>query len=262
MQVLTFLNEKGGVGKTTLAVNVGAGLAMRGLRVIVIDGDPQASATLQLQVHQVPALHDLLIRESKWNQQGILQVAPPEAWADGQPKGQLLVVAGNVETQVIPLLTKDSMKLQKRLAELQNWADLVIIDTSPTPSMLHAMFYMASDAIVFPTTCEMLSLEGIANTVEHVSALNATRATHGLKEVKILGIQPMLYAKTNSHNYGIEKLKESFGNLVYPPISRLTAWQDASWALMSIFAYDPQSQAAREAMELIERIGETLGVLA
>ena len=261
MKTLTFLNEKGGVGKTTLAVTTAAGLAMRGLRVLLIDGDPQASATLQLQVHQLPALHDLLIRESKWNQKGVLQVAPPEAWSDGEPKGQLLVVAGNVETQVIPLLTKDSMKLQKRLAELNGWADVVIIDTSPTPSMLHAMFYMASDAIIFPTTCEMLSLEGIANTVEHVSTLNATRATHGLKEVRILGIQPMLYAKTNSHNYGIEKLKETFGDTVYSPISRLTAWQDASWALMSIFAYDPQSQAAKEAMGLVERVAESLGVV-
>ena len=67
MKTITLLNEKGGVGKTTLAIHIAAGLAIRGKRVVLVDADAQANSTSQLQIAEAPGIHDLLVREAEWN---------------------------------------------------------------------------------------------------------------------------------------------------------------------------------------------------
>jgi chromosome partitioning protein len=78
MHVITLLNEKGGVGKTTLATHIGAGLAVRGLRVIIIDADPQGHATVSLGMQRKPGLYDLLVRDASFT--SVLQQVPHETY--------------------------------------------------------------------------------------------------------------------------------------------------------------------------------------
>ncbi|HRF96440.1 MAG TPA: AAA family ATPase, partial [Aggregatilineales bacterium] len=145
MKTISLVNEKGGVGKTTLAVHLAAGFAMRGYKVLLIDCDPQANATRQLQVDESPALHDLIVRHAPWKT--LLKIAPQQAWlpSDGMTSGKLYVLPGNVETRAISTLTDDVMALRERQQELDGVIDIVINDTAPTPSLFHSMVYLATD---------------------------------------------------------------------------------------------------------------------
>src|SRR5690606_712602 len=101
MKVITLSNEKGGVGKTTMATHVAAGLAVRGKRVLLIDADAQANATTGFGLDEEPGFYDLLVRHAKWNE--VLRVLTPEAYEppDVKSKGLLAVLPGNGETQLI-----------------------------------------------------------------------------------------------------------------------------------------------------------------
>lgn len=263
MKVITALNEKGGVGKTTVSTHIAAGLAMFGLRVVLIDADAQGNAGRQLageynEVKENPALFNIVIRGESWETQ--LQTAPKSAWAiNGEANGELYVLTSNIETRAIPMLTDDAMAIQARLSELDGWADVVVVDTSPTPSMLHSMVYMATTHIIHPTECEALSLEGIAKTIKHMDLLNKARSQYGFEPVQLVGVQPTMYdMRTNAHDYGLRLLADKFKRALMPPIPVRTAWRDASWARKTVFAHAPQSQATTEAYGLVERVAKAL----
>lgn len=254
MKTISLVNEKGGVGKTTLAVHLAAGLAMRGHKVLISDCDPQANATRQLRVEEAPALHDLIVRHAPWK--NLLKVAPREAWLpeNHSTSGALYVLAGNVETRAISTLTDDVMAFRERIAELENAIDFVILDTAPTPSLFHSMVYLATDIFIYPTLAEALSLEGIAKTEEHVTKLNKARATFGVGNARTLAIQPTMFAQTNSHEYGLTLLNNKFGELVYPPMPKRTIWQNASWERQTVFAYAPDEKASGDAWAFVDRV--------
>ena len=88
MIVITLINEKGGVGKTTLATHIACGLAARGRSVVILDGDPQGHATIRLGVKKAPALYDLLVRDGEWSN-AVRAVAPERFGIPGEssPRG-------------------------------------------------------------------------------------------------------------------------------------------------------------------------------
>lgn len=259
MKVLTLLNEKGGVGKTTLSVHIAAGLAIRGARVALLDMDAQANATKSLGLVESPNVYQLLVREDEWAD---LLVKPnPSYWAgEMEVLGKLFVLTGNVETRLIPMAIGDVMTLRNRLDELEGHVDVVVIDTAPTPSMLHAMILHATDGVIYPTECEALSLDGIQKTIVHVGALNTQRNTKALGEVAMLGIQPTMYGRTSAHEHGLSLMADTFKNRLYPAIPRRTVWTEASYHNKTIFAYAPDSIASAEAWALIDRVEKGLRV--
>ena len=128
MHFITLLNEKGGVGKTTLSTHIAAGLAVLGYRVILADADPQGHASVSLGVKRGPGLYDLLVREASFRD--VLVPVPPETYAPPNRKvdGQLYVISSNEETRAIPLMTSDGLIVLKRLNELGNAIDVVIFE--------------------------------------------------------------------------------------------------------------------------------------
>lgn len=78
MKIITLLNEKGGVGKTTIATHIAAGLAVRGMRVLLVDADPQGHATVSLGLQKEPGLYDLLVRDATFK--SVLRFIPPKAY--------------------------------------------------------------------------------------------------------------------------------------------------------------------------------------
>lgn len=253
MQVLTLLNEKGGVGKTTLATHIAAGLAIRGKRVLLIDSDAQGSATSQLDLpDDMSGLYQLLVKEAEWNQ----VLLEPQAWAGATAvKGRLLVLPSNAETRAIPLLVDDVRLLSERLTELDDHIDIVVVDTSPTPSLLHSMIYVASDYMVYPTQCELLSLRGLAKSVVHMQRMKDTRKAFNLKPTHLLGIQPTMFeAHTLAHKHGMELIQKQFGGVTWRPIADRTIWKQASFQQQTIFAYAAESEAASEMWEVVDNI--------
>lgn len=253
MKVLTLLNEKGGVGKTTLAVHIAAGLAIRGKRVLVIDADPQAHATVALGVKKEPMLHDLLVRDLPF-QQAVRAVPKDFYEIPGESvRGELLIIPSDLSTRVIPLMTSDVMVVRDRIQELEDVLDVVVIDTAPTPSLLHGSIYLASDAIVYPTKCEYLSFDGLVESLKHRDEASKQRKNMSLPDLRIGGIIPTMYRRgTSADEYGIQVLKERFGDLVWPEIALRTVWNQASFARRVLFNFAPETKAAREAWRTVK----------
>src|SRR5262245_24919058 len=105
MKIITLLNEKGGVGKTTMAATIGAGLAIMGYRVMLIDADPQGHLTLSFGIKRQYSLYNLLVRDEEFSKPGIVVPVPPEVYALPNAKtpstGRLFIVPGNRETRLI-----------------------------------------------------------------------------------------------------------------------------------------------------------------
>lgn len=253
MKVLTLLNEKGGVGKTTLSIHIAAGLAIRGHRVLLVDADPQGHATVAFELKKEPMLHDLLVRDLPF--QKAVRRVPPKIYShpDEQAKGELLVIPSDVSTKVIPLMTSDVMVVRTRIRELSNAIDIVVFDTAPTPSLLHGSIYMTTDAIIYPTKCEFLSFDGLIESLKHRNEAASPREQFGLEEIKIGGIVPTMFrAGTQADEYGIGVLRERFGKLVWPEINLRTVWNQASFARRVLFNFAPDTKAAREAWLMVE----------
>jgi chromosome partitioning protein len=193
MLSLIFTNEKGGVAKTTTAIHVAAGLAIRGQKVLVIDADPQGHATISLGREKGPQFHDLIIRQMGWTES--MQKVEPEIYEgpNNSSRGALYVVPSNIETRAIAGETDDSFAIKDRLTQLEGIIDTVVIDTSPTPSQLHGMLYLASDAVLYPTVCESLAFDGMLEAIKHRQQSGQTRARYGMKPLEIIGIIPTLY---------------------------------------------------------------------
>jgi chromosome partitioning protein len=255
MNVITLLNEKGGVGKTSLAIHIAAGLAIRGYQVVLADADPQGHATLSLGVNKEPGLYDLLVRGAPFKE--VLRVAPPERYQmpDYAPKGQLYVIPSNVETRSIPIQISDAFAVEDRFRELENIIDVVIFDTSPTPSLLHGSIYLATDAILYPTKCEFLSFDGLIESLTHREMIQPTRERWGLSNIEIMGIVPVMYrSATLVHQENLNKLKARFGKLVWPEIAMRTIWAESSTVGQLVYRFAPESSATREIWGLVDRV--------
>ncbi len=253
MKVLTLLNEKGGVGKTTLSAHIGAGLAQQGARVLIVDTDAQANLTSQFRVAETGGLYQLIVKEAAWRD--VLTKPEVAGWSAGNPTGALYLLTSNIETRGIPLMVDDARILAERLEELEEHVDVVVIDTSPTPSLLHSMIYLASDYMIYPTQCEMLALGGVAKSVAHMTGNRSTRKAFGLVPTTLLAVQPMMFmSNTSAHQYGLEKIKAQFGAAVWAPITARTIWREASYAQQTIFAYAPESPAAADMWQVVNNV--------
>lgn len=256
MQVVTLLNEKGGVGKTTSAVHIAAGLAIKGKKVLLIDSDAQGHSTSRLNMKEYGGLYRLLVQEAEWNT--VLREAPPKEWAGGytvQGDGQLVVLPSNVETRLIPMAVDDITLLRARLDEMSHYFDTVVIDTSPTPSLLHTMIYIASDMMVYPTQCQFLALDGLGKSIVHIQKMNDQRHALGLTPATLGGILPTMFdGRTDAHRHGMAKIKEHFGEAVLPALRQLTAWRESEYKRQTLFAYAPGSEAENDMWSVIDAL--------
>lgn len=259
MKVVTFLNEKGGVGKTTLATHIAAGLARVGLRVVLLDADPQGHATLSLGVEKAPGLYDLLVRDAPF--QDVLRPADSTRFClpDEDPQGALHLIPSNIETRSIPIQISDAFVVADRIQELRDLFDLVVVDTPPTPSMLHGSIYLATDALIYPTKCEYLSFDGLSESLTHREMMAATRERWGMPPLQVLAIVPTMFRhNTLVHSENLHQLRERFGEKVWPPIALRTIWAEASTVGQLIYRFAPSSPAAADAETLVSRMQEWL----
>jgi len=251
MKIITLLNEKGGVGKTTLATHIAAGLAIRGYRVVLVDTDAQANATSSLGIEPQPGLYRLLIQDAELVD--VLRPVRPDV-IGYDVAGELWIVPGNIETRAIPMVNPNPFILRDRFQELTGFADYVIIDTSPTPSVIHGAVYIATDGLIFPTNCSYFSLSGLAQSILHKEGGDAVRQAQALSSVKVMGIVPTMYRSVEAHDVGLQQLIEEYKRLVWPAIPLRTVWEKAAWAGETIFRFDPESEACSHAWALVERV--------
>lgn len=259
MNVITLLNEKGGVGKTTLATHLAAGLAVSGLKVMLIDADPQGHATLTFGLKKEAGLLNLLVNE--WDFDEVLRVPDPANYRlpDRELTGKLYVIPSDTGTRAIPGALEDVTLLSTRLQEVADDIDVVVFDTPPTPSLLHSSIYLATDGIIYPTECESFALDGLAMSVNRRQNFDPLRQQISRHPIEIVGIVPNKYERnTVLHNEHLKVLLKAFGDQVWFPIAKRTSWREAAAARKMIWTIGPESKAAADAIKLVNRTMEQI----
>lgn len=237
---ITLLNEKGGVGKTTLTTTLATAMALDGARVLVIDTDAQGHSSYLLGNDKEPCLYDMLVRNAPL--QNIIRrvdqsVYVPEGFTT---RGQLALIPSNVETRNIANSMTDGFALAKRIKAMDSVFDYIIIDTSPSPSLLHTSIYFATDYVVYPVAPEALALDGLFSSITRLEEVNVFIQERQIRASAIvpLGIVPTVTElSTLEHAENMKVLKEHFGSLLFSPITKRTIWREASAARKSVFAY-------------------------
>jgi chromosome partitioning protein len=254
MKTIVLTNEKGGVGKTTLSLHLAAGLAIRGARVLLIDADAQGHIGHQLALPEFGGLYRLLAQEASWRD--VVMEADPIQWAPQRgADGRLMVLQSNIETRGLAIVLGDMLALRERLAEVESHFDFCVIDTAPTPSLLHAVLYLAADYSIVPVKPEMLSLDGLAKTALHMKQLRETRRLSGLPSLRLLGIAPTMVRDTSSHAFGLTAMEDKFGSKsMLPALSLRTIWTDREYARRTIYSYAPGDVAALEMDSVVEAV--------
>ncbi|MEO0562223.1 MAG: ParA family protein, partial [Chloroflexota bacterium] len=259
MKIITLLNEKGGVGKTTLAIHIAAGLAIRGYRVVLADTDMQANATIAFGLRTEGGIYNLLVRSEETPIRDVLRpvnkerLVVPDAVQD--VRGQLYVIPSNHESRNIPNSISDQSIVMERFGELDSLVDYIIIDTAPTANLLHTAIYAATDAIIYPTRLEEWSFFGLNQALKRRTQANALRQLYDFKPIEIIGIVPtMAKMRTILHQENLKKLKATFGDMVLNPIASRTVWAEAASNYTPLYGYDPNSSATAEAWGVVDLV--------
>lgn len=263
MKVITLLNEKGGVGKTTVSIHMAMGLAARGAKVLLVDGDPQGHATIRCGMKKAAGLYDLLVRDADWT--SVVKQAKPESYGiagEVLPTGRLWVLPSNVETRNIANSISEASLLAERLEDWRSSIDVVVIDSSPTPSLLHGVFYTATDYVVYPTQLAWTSFDGLVESIKHRMEADNTRTKRwDLPSIQVLGIVPTMYRSgTNEQRENLTELQKQFGAMVWQPIPQATIWQEAESHRQPVYQINPGSDAAGHVWEMCDRVQEVCGV--
>ena len=255
-RVMTVANQKGGVGKTTSAVNVAAALALHGLRVLLIDLDPQGNASTALGVEHgvgTPSIYDVLL-----GGQPLSEVSRPTEFA---PLLQCVPATLDLAGADIELTSQVAREyrlqraLQTYLDAHHGQLDYVLIDCPPSLGLLTLNALVAAREVLLPIQCEYYALEGLAqllNTVELVkSHLNPT-----LEVTTVL--LTMYDSRTRLADQVADEVRRHFGELVLTPtIPRNVRVSEAPGYGQTVITYDPGSRGAigylQAARELAER---------
>lgn len=237
-KVISVANQKGGVGKTTTAVNLCALLAKKNKKVLLIDTDPQGNATSALGIEKEVefSTYDLLITDTPIRD--IIQATPIKN-LDISPSNINLAGA---EVQLVSMMSREQ-RMKEKLDEVKDEYDYIIIDCPPSLGLITLNAFTASDSVLIPVQCEYFALEGLGqllNTVELVRK-------HLNKNLYIEGALLTMYdIRTNLANQVVREVKKFFQNKVYKTvIPRNVRVSEAPSYGMPISVYDPKSKGAR-----------------
>jgi chromosome partitioning protein len=247
MQTIVFTGRKGGCTKTTSAINVAAGLARAGLRVVFFDGDNQANATSVMGLEPRDDLYALIAEDAEYRT--LLRLVEPEFHGGA---GELWLLSSSLRNIELEHNPTTPAAIVERVGELAGWADLVICDTGPGASDVHAGFFFAADWAVLPTLLEYTNILGVFRTLDYLAEARALGAARGLKTCEVLGILPnrlFVREQIQIENVGFLKGKYDGVYRVFPPIRNLTVWNQAAQSFRSIFNYRPDGdyEAQRKA---------------
>ena len=237
-KVIAIANQKGGVGKTTTAVNVSALLAKKGKKVILIDGDPQGNATSGLGIDKnvESSLYDVLI-----NEVDIIQTLQETCIKNLQVCPSNVNLAG-AEAELVNLISREQ-RLKEKIDEIRDDYDYILIDCPPSLGLITLNIFTASDSVLIPVQCEYYALEGLGQLINTINLVKK----HLNKNLAIEGAVLTMYdIRTNLSNQVVREVKRYFDEKVYKTvIPRNIKLSEAPSFGMPISLYDPTSKGAR-----------------
>jgi len=237
-KIIAVVNQKGGVGKTTTAVNIASVLAKKGKKVLLIDEDPQGNATSGLGVDKntEKSIYDVIINDVEINE-AIVQSPIKNLWVC--PSNINLAGA---EVELVPMMAREA-RLKEKLEKVENDFHYIIIDCPPSLGLLTINALTASNSLLVPIQCEYYALEGVGQLMNTVNLVKKQLN----KDLYIEGVVlTMSDARTNLSNQVINEVKTFFKDNVYKTIiPRNVKLSEAPSFGMPISIYAPKSKGAR-----------------
>ena len=237
-KVIAVVNQKGGVGKTTTAVNVSTILAKKGKKVLLIDSDPQGNATsgVGIDKNTEKSIYDVLINDVEI-EDAIIESPIKNLWVC--PSNINLAGA---EVELVPMMAREQ-RLKEKLEKVENDFHYVIIDCPPSLGLITLNAFAASNSLLIPIQCEYYALEGVGQLINTVNLVRKQLN----KSLYIEGVVlTMNDARTNLSNQVINEVKKYFKDNVYKTIiPRNVKLSEAPSFGMPITVYAPKSKGAR-----------------
>ena len=245
-KIIGVANQKGGVGKTTTAVNLASALGVLEKRVLLIDADPQANATSGLGVEEVNFSTYNLLEHSAEVIKCILPTSSPNV--DIIPSHIDLVAA---EIELVDRENREYM-LREALKSVRDHYDFIIIDCAPSLGLITINALTAADSVIIPIQCEYFALEGLGkllNTIKNVQKIHN-------QDLDIEGLLLTMYdSRLRLSNQVVEEVNSHFPEMVFETIiSRNVRLSEAPSFGESILSYDAESKGAIQYIQLAEEV--------
>ena len=250
--IVAIANQKGGVGKTTTAVNLAASLALKGRRVLLVDVDPQANAgsALGISINEGDAsVYEILIDE----------MSPREAamptlieGLDFLPSDQRLVGA---EIELVPRLARET-RLRQALRDVTSDYDYILADCPPSLGLLTVNGLTAADGVLVPIQCEYYALEGLADILRTIELVKASANP----DLQVDGIVLTMFSANNLANQVADEIRKTFAKQVFKTvIPRNVRLSEAPSHGKPILLYDVSSKGCQSYLALAREVTGRLG---
>ncbi len=260
-KIFCVANQKGGVGKTTTTVNLAAGLAFVGQRVLMVDLDPQGNATMSSGVDKremALSVYDVLLEEatvaearlrSNWGTEGARGKTPTY-----DVLGANRDLAG-AEVELVSLERREN-RLKQALAAVDAEYDFILIDCPPSLSMLTLNGLCSAHGVIVPMQCEYFALEGLTDLVNTIKQVHANLN----RELKIIGLLRVMFdPRITLQQQVSEQLKDHFGDKVFSAVipRNVRLAEAPSYGLPGV-VFDPSAKGSHAfvdfAHEMVERV--------
>ncbi|WP_379970882.1 ParA family protein [Ectobacillus sp. sgz5001026] len=247
-KIISIANQKGGVGKTTTAVNLGACLAQLGKKVLLVDIDAQGNATTGVGLEKSElkqCVYNILVED-----EDVRDIIKPTVMKDLFVIPATIQLAG-AEIELVPTISRE-VRLKRALQPIRDEYDYILIDCPPSLGLITINALTASDSVIIPVQCEYYALEGLSQLLNTVRLVQK----HLNKNLAIQGVLlTMLDARTNLGLQVIDEVKKYFRDKVYRSIiPRNIRLSEAPSHGKPILLYDAKSKGAEVYLDLAKEV--------
>ena len=244
-RIIALANQKGGVAKTSSAINLGAALAELQRRVLLIDLDPQASLTAALGINPAElqaSIHDVLVRKTP--------LADILVAAAGLHVAPATIDLAAAEIHLLNEIGREQV-LADALADVAEAFDDILIDCPPSLGQLTINALTAADAVLVPIECSYLALRGLEQLTDTIAKIRR----RSNPQLHFLGVLPTLYEGRTIHEREVlNELRRRFPDHVFAPIPRSVRFRDSTLAGLPLLAYDSSHAGAVAYRALAQKV--------